>query len=84
MEEKDKTFTFLDHPRLRKEFYLHCGPQHSFWELFNGWTMLMDFICAGISWEHKARIDIDEQDGKCTPIEKVDEYMLRSNGSQSL
>lgn len=65
MEEQDKTLTFLDHPRLRKGFYSHYSPQHSFWELFNGWTMLMDFICAGISWEHKARIDIDEQDGKC-------------------
>lgn len=65
MEEKIKTLPLLDHPRLRQEFYLHSGPKHAFWELFNGWGMLLDFACAGIFWEHRARIDIDEQDGKC-------------------
>ena len=65
MEEKNKTLTVLDHARLRQDFYLHSGPKHAFWELFNGWTMLMDFACAGISWEHRTHIDIDEQDGKC-------------------
>ncbi len=49
MEEKDKTLTVLDHARLRQEFYLHSGQEHAFWELFNGWGMLMDFACAGIS-----------------------------------
>ncbi|MBQ7652705.1 MAG: hypothetical protein IJS15_17235 [Victivallales bacterium] len=65
MEEKNKTLTVLDHARLRQDFYLHSGPKHAFWELFNGWTMLMDFACAGISWEHRTHIDIDEKDGKC-------------------
>ncbi len=65
MEENDKTLTVMEHARLCQKKYLHCGPEHAFWEVFNGWGMLMDFACAGISWEHKARIDIDEQDGKC-------------------
>ena len=65
MEEKIKTLTILDHPRLRQEFYLHCSPEYVFWELFNGSGMLMDFVCAGISCEHRAHIVIDEKDGDC-------------------
>ena len=65
MEENNKTLTVMDHARLRQKMYLHCDPEHAFGELFNGWTMLMDFVCAGISWDHSANINIDEQDGKC-------------------
>ena len=65
MESRIKTLTVTEHARQRQGCYLHCGPQHAFWELFNGWTMLMDFACAGISWEHPSRIDIDAQNGKC-------------------
>ena len=56
MEENNKTLTVMDHARLRQKMYLHCDLEHAFWELFNGWTMLMDFVCAGISWDHSANI----------------------------
>lgn len=63
---EQQAMSLLEHPRLRQSMYLHCGPEHAFWELIHGWGMLMDFACRGITWDHPAKIEIEVGFGVCT------------------
>jgi len=58
--------SMLEIPRVHQSMYLNCGPEFAFWELIHGWNMLMDYACDGISWDHPAKIEINEKNGKCT------------------
>ena len=47
-ENESAKSMITEQARLHQDMYLHCGPEHAFWELFNGWGRMMDFTCAGI------------------------------------
>lgn len=64
-ENNHSPLSMLEYPRVRQSMYLHCGPEFAFWELMHGWNMLMDYACDGISWDHPAKIEINEKNGQC-------------------
>ena len=65
-ENNYSLLSILEYPRVHQSMFLHCGPEFAFWKLMHGWNMLMDYACDGISWDHPAKIELNEKNGKCT------------------